>query len=197
MADGRIERGKATRDRLVEVARGLFGEHGYEGTSIEAVLGAAGVKRGALYHHFDSKQALFDAVLDRTISDVAEHIAEEARAAPDAVASLRAGCAAWLRIATDPPLQRIGLLDAPAVVGWSRWREIDEQHTLGGVRRNLQLIADEGRLPDADVDVLAHMVLASVSEASLLIARADDQQAALEKGLVAVDALIDGLVKRR
>src|SRR4051812_726989 len=76
----RNERGKATRDRLIVAARGLFGERGYDGTSIDAVLDATGVKRGALYHHFESKQALFDAVLDRVVSDGAQTAAEAARA---------------------------------------------------------------------------------------------------------------------
>jgi AcrR family transcriptional regulator len=194
MADLRLERGRATRDRLVEAGRELFGEHGYEGTSIEAVLESAGVKRGALYHHFESKQALFDAVLDRVVSDIARAVAEAARAEGDPVASLRAGCAAWLRMALDPAVQRIALLDPPSVIGWTRWREIDEQHILGGVRRSLQLIARDGRLPAGDVDLLAHMVLASVNEAALLIARAEDPRDALATGQAAVDTLLDRLV---
>jgi AcrR family transcriptional regulator len=192
--DLRSERGKATRDRLIEAGHKLFGEHGYEAASIEAILELAGVKRGALYHHFESKQALFDAVLDRAVSDVAQAVAEAARAETDPVESLRAGCAAWLRMALDPAIQRIALLDPPAVVGWTRWRELDEQHILGGVRRNLQLIAADERLPPGDVDLLAHMVLAAVNEAALLIARADDPRAALAKGQAAVDILLDRLV---
>src|SRR4051812_17817960 len=179
MPDMRSERGRATRDRLITAARELFGKRGYDGTSIEAVLEATGVKRGALYHHFESKQALFDAVLDRVVSDGARTAAEAARAEDDAVESLRAGCSAWLRMALDPEVQRIALLDSPAVVGWTRWRELDEQHILGGLRRNLQRIARDGRLPEGDVDLLAHMVLASVNEAALLIARAEDPRAAL------------------
>jgi AcrR family transcriptional regulator len=192
--DLRIERGKATRDRLIEAGRELFGERGYDGTSIEAVLEATGVKRGALYHHFESKQALFDAVLDRVVSDIASAVSDEARAQSDPVESLRAGCSAWLRMAVDPAVQRIVLLDPPGVVGWTRWRELDEQHTLGGLRRNLELIATAGRLPPGDVDLLAHMVLASVNEAALLIARADDREAALATGQATVDTLIDRLV---
>jgi AcrR family transcriptional regulator len=194
MIDLRSERGRATRERLVAAARELFGEHGYDGTSIEAVLERAGVKRGALYHHFESKQALFDAVLDRVISDVAQAVAEAARAETDPVESLRAGCAAWLRMALDPGVQRIALVDPPAVVGWTRWRELDEEHILGGVRRNLRLIAADDRLPPGDVDLLAHMVVASVNEAALLIARADDPEEALARGLTAVDTLVDRLV---
>jgi AcrR family transcriptional regulator len=194
MPDLRVERGKATRERLIEAARVLFGERGYDATSIEAVLDSAGVARGALYHHFATKEALFDAVLDRVVGDIAEAVADAARAAADPVASLRAGCAAWLRMALDPAVQRIVLLDPPAVVGWSRWREIDEQHTLGGLRTSLELIAGQGRLPADNVDLLSHMVLAAVNEAALMIARAEDPEQALRRGQEAVDTLLDRLV---
>jgi AcrR family transcriptional regulator len=196
VSDLRVERGKATRDRLIEAGRDLFGARGYEATSIEAILEAAGVARGALYHHFATKEALFDAVLERVVADIADTAAQAARGAGDPVASLRAGCDAWLQMALDPAVQRIALLDPPSVVGWTRWREIDEQYVLGGLRVSLQRIADEGRLPAGEVDVLAHMVLAAVSEAALLIARADDPRAALEAGQAALDTLLDRLVER-
>jgi AcrR family transcriptional regulator len=193
MADLRIEKGRATRDRLIQAARTLFGERGYEDTSIEAILVAAGATRGSLYHHFETKEALFDAVLDRVVAEIADTAARAARAAPDPVASLRAGFAAWLQMALDPGVQRIALLDPPAVVGWTRWREIDEQHILGGLRATMRRIAAQGRLPSGDVDLFTHMLLAAVNEAALLIARAEDPRAALETGQAAVDAVIDRL----
>jgi AcrR family transcriptional regulator len=135
--------GCTSRDRLIQAGRELFGAHGYEATPtpIAAVLEAAGVTRSALYHHFETKQALFDAVLDRVVAEVADTAAQAARAAPDPVASLRAGFAAWLQLALDPGMQRIALLDPLAVVGWTRWREIDEQHILGGLRASMRRIA--------------------------------------------------------
>jgi len=192
--DQRVERGRTTRERLIATARELFGEHGYEGTSIGAVLEASGVARGALYHHFPSKEALFDAVLDRVVADIAASAAEAARSADDPVDSLRAASGTWLELALDPAVQRIALLDPPAVVGWTRWRELDEQYTLGGLRANLRRIAADGRLPEQDVDLLANMVLASVSEAALMIARADDPKAAFEAGRATVDMLLTRLV---
>jgi AcrR family transcriptional regulator len=194
MADGRVEKGRETRERLIATGRRLFGERGYEGTSIEAILETAGVARGALYHHFATKEALFDAVLDRLVAEIADTAADAARGAGDPVESLRAGCAAWLRMAVDPAVQRIALVDAPAVVGWTRWRELDERHTLGRLRANLRAIADAGGLPAEQVDVLAHMVLASVNEAALMIARADDPEAALAAGQAAVEVLLGRLV---
>ena len=196
--DGRVERGRTTRDRLIATARDLFGAQGYDATSIGSILKTAGVARGALYHHFPTKEALFDAVLDRTVAEIASSAAKAARAAgDDPVASLRAGFGAWLRLALDPGVQRISLVDAPAVVGWTRWRELDERHVLGGVRANLRRIARDGRLQAADIDVLAHMLLAAVNEAALMIARAEDPAAGLAAGQAAVDALLDSLFDRR
>ena len=192
-SDLRVARGQATRERLIATARELFGRDGYDATSIEAVLRDAGVARGSLYHHLENKTSHLDAVLDRVVAEIA---AEAARAHDDPVEGLRAGCGAWLRMALDPAVQRISLVDAPAVVGWSRWRELDEQHTLGGVRRSLQRIADSGRLPSDQVDVLAHMLLASVSEAALLIPHAQDPEAALQAGQAAFDTLLDRLAGR-
>jgi AcrR family transcriptional regulator len=193
MADRRVEKGRQTRDRLVATGRELFAERGYDATSIEAILAAAGVARGALYHHFATKEALFDAVLDRLVAEIADAAADAARGARDPVEGLRRGCSAWLRMALDPAVQRIALVDAPAVVGWTRWRELDEVHTLGGLRANLEAIAAAGSLPEQQVDLLAHMVLASVNEAALMIARSDDPKAALAEGEAAVETLLQRL----
>ena len=195
MPDLRIEKGAATRERLIATGRALFGEHGYDATPIGAVLDKAGIARGALYHHFASKEALFDAVLERVTKEVADDAAEAARkAGDDPFAQLSAASNTWLEVALDPAIQRITLLDAPAVVGWTRWRELDEQHTLGGLKATLQRLADDGRIPPTSVDVLAHMILAAVAEAALLIARADDPKRALAQGREAVDTLLGRLV---
>jgi AcrR family transcriptional regulator len=194
VVDGRRQRGASTRARLIGTARGLFGRDGYERTPIEAILRDSGVARGALYHHFPSKQALFDAVLDEVVADVAAEIATAARAAADPVQALHAGCSRWLELAQEPVVRQIVLVDAPAVVGWLRWRELDEQHTLNGVRASLRRLAREGRLPRADADSLANMLLAAVNEMAMLSVRADDQKAALRQGRRALGTLIDRLV---
>ena len=191
--DRRVERGRATRDKLLATARRLFGRDGYDATSVEAVLREAGVARGSLYHHFENKPALFDAVLDQVVAETAAQAAAAAAKHDDPVEGLRAGCATWLRLSLDPAVQQIALVDAPAVLGWSRWRELDEQYTLGGVRRSLQSLADAGRVPAEQVDSLANMLLAAVGEAALLIVRADDPEAALASGLAAFDTLLDRL----
>ena len=193
MADQRIEKGRATRDRLLEAGREALGSRGYDATSISEILDAAGVAKGALYHHFDTKTALFDAVLDRVVQEIGAAAADRARRARGPAPSLKAGCGAWLQSTLDPAVQRIVLLDGAAVVGWARAREIDDRHTLSGMRRNLERLAEQRGGLDADVGLLAHMVLAAVNEAALFIVRADDPGAALAVGRQAVEVLIDRL----
>lgn len=192
--DGRVARGRTTRDRLLGAARTQFGEHGYDATSIETILVQAGVARGALYHHFASKEVLFDAVLDQVIAELAAGVRGTAQAQADPAAGLKAGCLAWLQLAADPAVQRIVLLDAPSVVGWTRWRTIDDQHTLGATKTALRRLAEAGRLPTGAADVLAHLVLAAVGETALLVALAEDPAAALPVAQLALEVLLDRLL---
>jgi AcrR family transcriptional regulator len=186
----------ATRRRLLVGARKLFGEQGYEATSIEAVLDVSGVARGALYHHFQSKAELFDAVAEEVFVEIAEQTSAAAEQGADALERLRAGAHEWLRMALDPAIQRIALLDPQTAVGWARWRALDEQHTLGGLRASFGRLSAEGRIPDGEWELLAQMLLAALNEAALFIAYAEDQQAALDTGGAAVDTLLDRLAQR-
>jgi AcrR family transcriptional regulator len=193
MVDGRRARGKATRERLLAAARELFGERGYEATSIEMVLDASGVARGALYHHFSSKAELFDAVVEQVFVEISDETAAAARGSTAPLERLRAGSHAWLVMALEPAVQRIALLDPPTVLGWTRWRALDEQYTLGGLRAGFRRLAGEGRIPDGEEDLLAQMLLAALNEAALFIAYAEDQQAAGDTARAAVDTLLDRL----
>jgi AcrR family transcriptional regulator len=192
--DLRIERGKTTRERLIAVGFDLFGNRGYEATSVGAILEVAGLARGAFYHHFATKTDLFDAVLDRVIARIADASADAARAFDDPVDSLRAGCAAWLDVALDPAIQRIVFLEGASVVGWDRYREIDEGYTLGRLKGTMHYLARSGRIPEDGADVLAHMVAGAVGEAAKLIVRAEDPVAARKAGQAALDTLLNRLV---
>src|SRR5215472_2996945 len=119
----KLERGQATREQLLAVATRLFAERGYDDTSIELVLQESGVSRGALYYHFKSKEALFEAVLDGVGQDVAGRLQAAMAGTTDIPSALRAACLGWIRLAGDPVVQRIVLVDAPSVLGWQRWRE--------------------------------------------------------------------------
>lgn len=196
MTDGRRARGEVTRRRLIAVARDLFGERGYEHTSIEQVLSASGVARGALYHHFRSKAELFDAVAEGVFVEVSTFTRAMALHGATPLDRLRAGSHAWLEIACDPAVQRIVLLDSPMVLGWARWRELDEQHSLGDLRVSVARLAQEGLMPAGNEDVLARMLLAALNEAALFITCAESEAAALKQASDAVDVLIDRLAAR-
>lgn len=189
-----VERGQATRARLVEVATRLFAAQGYDGTSIQAVLAESGVSRGSLYHHFPSKDALFWAVLEEVGARLGRQAAEVARDAPDPVAALRAACLLWIRQASDPVVQQTMLIDAPAVLGWQRWRELDEQNSLGPIRAALAYAAETGSIDRRHVDAFAHIVLGAASEVAMMITRADDPAAALSAAESAMAEFLDRLV---
>jgi AcrR family transcriptional regulator len=188
-----VARGEATRAQLIAIATRLFAGRGYEGTSIEAVLQEAGVSRGSLYHHFASKQALFEAVLEDVAARTGAQTMQAVLAADGPADALRVGCMAWIRLAGDPVVQRILLIDAPSVLGWERWRALDEA-PLGLMRGALQAIADEGGLRPELVETLAHVLLASLNEVSLLVAGSDDQAAATKAGADTIDRLLRGLL---
>jgi AcrR family transcriptional regulator len=189
-----VERGQATRTQLIEVATGLFATRGYEGTSIEAVLAESGASRGSLYHHFGGKDALFLAVLEEVGTTVTAQVTAAMADAADPVTELRAGLLAWIRLAGDPVIRQVMLTDAPAVLGWERWRELDEQGPLGFIRAALAYAAGQGRLDPAQVDTFAHIVLAAANEVTMMIARADDPAAALTAEESAFNGFLDRLL---
>jgi AcrR family transcriptional regulator len=191
-----VQRGQATRDHLILVATRLFAAHGYEGTAIETVLQESGASRGSLYHHFSSKETLFDAVLEDIEARVGRETLAAAKATggTDPVEALRAGCVKWVRLASDPVVQRVLLLDAPSVLGWQRWRDMDEQHALGMIRGALQYIAQQGRLQPQLVDMFAHVLFASMNELALVIARAKDPASTSTSAEMAIDELISRLL---
>jgi AcrR family transcriptional regulator len=190
----RVEQGQATRAALIDVATDLFATNGYDATAIPTVLAAAGVSRGALYHHFESKEALFEAVLKSVEAQAMVKVTRAARDAADPLDGLRRGCAAYLAMCRDPVVRQISLIDAPAVVGWERWREIDEQHAFGLVKAAIAAIAADGRVKPDLVDVMAHMVLAALLEVALLVARADEERLAIRRGQEAIDELLTALL---
>jgi AcrR family transcriptional regulator len=194
--DRRIERGLATRQELIDAATELFAQRGYEHTSIEAVLERTGHSRGSLYHHFAGKEALFEAVVETVHARVGEATlaATADLADADAHTLLRTGYLAWVRLAGDPVVRQILLIDAPTVLGWRRWRAMEEQYGLGMLKDVLERAADQGRLAPALVEPFAHMLLATGNELALLIALADDLPAAQASAEIAFDEFLARLL---
>jgi AcrR family transcriptional regulator len=193
--DRRIERGQATRQQLLSVARELFVERGYEDTSIELVLEGAEISRGALYHHFENKRDLYEAVLDEVEARLAEATLQAAIGIEDPLTAVKAGCGAFLRLASDREIQRIVLTEAPSVVGWQRWREIDERHAFGILKLGLSATPAASRLSAEAQETLAHVLLAALLELGMLIARSEKPRSAQRDAQARVDELVDRLLK--
>jgi AcrR family transcriptional regulator len=187
------ERSAATRAALVAAARDLFTRDGYAATGREAIVARAGVTRGALYHHFANKQALFSAVFETLEVDVMASVSRAAAGAPSPLEMLRTGALAYLDAALDPGVQRVCLLDAPAVLSMDERAEIVEAHALGVVREVLRAAMADGSIERQPVEPLAHLVVAALHEAALFVARADDQNRAREEVGATMDRLLAGL----
>lgn len=186
--------GEPTRDRLISSARELFAERGYQRAPVQEVLDRTNVSRGALYHHFASKDKLFEAVFESVEEQIAATLVDAARGAQTGKQALQAGCAAWFELTQDHAIRRIALIDAPTVMGWARWRAIDARHGFGLLKAALQWEADAGRLDPDLVDSYAHLLLAALMEFGLQIANADQPATARRHAQQTIDTLIDCLL---
>lgn len=187
------ERSRTTIERLVTVARGLFAQQGFAGTSAEQIVAAAKVTRGALYHHFDGKKGLFRAVVEQVQAEINQRVREAVDRAVEPVEMLIAGNDAFLAACLDPGVRRIVLTDAPAVLGWEDWRAIDEAHVFGEYRAFLGQLMDKGLLRPLPVDALAHIISGAANEAAFWAAQADDPDAALAQAQATMAELIRSL----
>lgn len=192
------ERTAATRAQLVQAGRTLFATEGFAAVSTQALVDAAGVTRGALYHQFADKAALFEAVyedVERTlVADVAENaLTERPR---DQLAAMRAGARLFLEQCSAPEVQRIVLIDAPAVLGWDRWREVGAKYGLGVIESMLAAAIADGSIPEQPVRPSAHVLLGALDEAALYVSRAADPEHAREEMYTVLDRLIAGIAAR-
>jgi AcrR family transcriptional regulator len=192
--DRRIEHGQATRQQLLATAKILFVERGYEATSIELVLEHAGISRGALYHHFENKRDLYEAVLEQAEARLAQATLTAAVGIEDPLDAMKAGCGAFLALVRDPEIQRIVLTDAPAVLGWHRWREIDERHAFGILKLGLAATPAAEHMSESAQDTLAHVLLAALLELGMLIARSEEPRVAERDARATLDELFDRLL---
>jgi AcrR family transcriptional regulator len=189
----RAAQAEATRAALVAAARRLFVEKGYFKTGTEEVVAASGVgTRGALYHHFADKRALFQAVFEQVEEDLLAAAAglEESG---DSLSRLRSGLLRFLDASLTPEVQRILLIDGPAVLGWQTWRQLEGRYGVGAIYGLLERAVVEGALPAQPLMVLAHVLLAAVDEAALVIANSPDPTVAREHAVAAVSQLLAGL----
>jgi AcrR family transcriptional regulator len=189
------ERAAETRDALIEAARPLFAAQGFADVALEAIVRAAGVTRGALYHHFADKTELFAAVLEQIEGELAARMGEAIAASnqTDPVEVMRLGADFWLDACSDPEVQRIVLVDAPAVLGWLRWTEIGDRYNTGMVRALITNAVEIGRIPPQPIEATVLTILGAMREATLYVARAEDHDQARRDAGEVMNRLIAAL----
>jgi AcrR family transcriptional regulator len=193
MTGVKTSRSDRTRAKLIAVGRRLFGERGFAAVSAEEVVAAAGVTRGALYHHFDGKPGLFVAVLDAEMGDVQARLVDAGRGATSPLDAIERGLHAYLEACREPSVRQLLLIDGPAVLGWNEWRALDLQHGLGVLRRALGAAVDAGQIRVADLETMTHLVGGALVDGALLLGQSPadrDLAARVEASLV---SLVRGL----
>jgi AcrR family transcriptional regulator len=193
MSTRKAAQSQSTRAELVAVARKLFAERGYAGTSTEEIVRTAGMTRGALYHQFKDKKDLFRAVAETVESELGPMIAANATPGADAWTFLVEACQTFLDACLDRDVHQIILIDGPSVLGWDEWRAIEEKYGLALVEAGLSMAMAQGFIPQQPVAPLARLLLAAVNEAGLVIARSNDVQAARAEVGAALERVLNGL----
>ena len=192
----RARQADETRRLLISVARELFTERGYTGTSIEDVIQRAGVARGALYHHFSGKDALFRSVYDAVVADAVAKVMSAALAVPEPWGAVRAGLSAFLDACLEPTFRRIVVLDSVSVLQHEVWDGGIEQNELPMLRTVLTPLVAANVLPGVGIEPLVHVALGGLYGAALFIARSPKPRAARREVDSVLDTLIGGLRAR-
>jgi AcrR family transcriptional regulator len=188
-------RSAATREALVAAARRLFAAHGFAEVPADAIVAEAGVTRGALYHQFADKTALFDAALEAVEADIARRLADAVASSgiSDPVGALRHAVRTWLDICVEPEIHRIALIDGPSVLGWARWREVCQRHVFGLVQALVAHGIEIGRIRAQSALPLAHVIMGAGDEAALYVAEAADRTRARNEMIQVLDQMLDGV----
>jgi AcrR family transcriptional regulator len=189
----REEYSEATRGALLDSAQGLFAERGFAATSLDEIAAEARVTKGAVYHHFANKQALFEAVADRIEDEACAAIMAAAAQAPDAWSGAVAGLDCFLGLCLDPLYGRVCFQEGPVVMGFTSWWEHGEKRELNLVRGMLLTLKQEGLVEPDDLDTLAQLLFGSMTAAALALAREEDPDEARARIREATIRLVAGL----
>ncbi|MEZ5169260.1 MAG: TetR/AcrR family transcriptional regulator [Acidimicrobiia bacterium] len=185
-----------TRAALIASATILFAEQGYAATGTEEIVRRARCTRGALYHHFRNKSDLFRAVLEDVERTLIEGLAAEGALGADNWERFRNGCGLFLDASLEPTVQRIMLVDGPAVLGWQAWRDVERRYGFGLVGTWLTRVMNDGLIDEQPVDALTHLIAGAMNEAAMSIAHAPDPAARRAEMGATLDRLLDGLRPR-
>ncbi|MGB3333273.1 MAG: helix-turn-helix domain-containing protein [Mycobacterium sp.] len=180
----------------MSAARKLWGARGYAAVGTPEIAESAGVTRGAMYHQFPDKAALFLAVVESVEADVMARLGEAvaASAATTPAAALRAAAENWLVVANDPEVRQLLLLDAPTVLGWDGFRDVAQRYSLGMTEQLLSEAMKAGQLPHQPVRALAHVLIGALDEAAMVIATAEDPEQARADVSIVIQRLLDAML---
>lgn len=192
----RVEYSESTRQALVDSAVEQFTEHGYSNTSLDAIAGRARVTKGALYHHFGGKQAVFEAAFDAVEADLVGRLNAVVSGPGEAGDVARDALRAFMEVCLEPSYQRIVVQDGPAVMGAQRWRDAEETYAFGVVRSALAGLVESGEIEPLPVDALARVVFGALSAGATAIAGAPDPQKARAEVGECVERVLAGLRSR-
>jgi AcrR family transcriptional regulator len=187
------QRSEQTRAALVAAARRLFAERGYAGVGTEEIVREAGVTRGALYHHFDGKRELMRAVYEQLEAELSQQFADSVTPGAGPLQVLREGAETFLDQCLEREVQQIALLDAPAVLGWEEWREINARYALGLIEGVLRHGMDTGSIREQPARPLAHALIGALDEVAMLVARSDDPEATRAEVGATLEGMLEGL----
>ncbi|HEY4343965.1 MAG TPA: helix-turn-helix domain-containing protein [Parvibaculum sp.] len=169
------ERRDATIGAILEAARHLFAAHGFAATSIDDIAARAGVKKGAVYHHFNAKEEIFARIFEELSAELAELIPPAAQNASDILDAVGRGTLKYLTAIAGPTFRQILLIDGPAVLGWQAWRDVDARHFGGMIRVPLDLSL-AGRATKREIDAIAQLIAGAVTEAALVCATEENSR---------------------
>lgn len=190
------ERSAATREALISAARRLWGRRGYADVGTPEIAKEAGVTRGAMYHQFADKAALFGDVVEAVEQDVMGRMAVlvAGSGATTPADAIRAAVDAWLEVSGDPEVRQLILLDAPAVLGWSGFRDVAQRYSLGMTEQLITEAIKAGQLARQPARPLAQVLIGALDEAAMYIATAEDPKRARKETRQVLRRIIDGML---
>ncbi|MGH3438013.1 MAG: TetR/AcrR family transcriptional regulator [Sciscionella sp.] len=187
----RLEYSESTRQALVDSAIDLITKRGYAGTALDEISKRARVTKGALYHHFSGKQALFEAAFNAVESNAMRRLAEIVAEPQDPWAAAMTGLRTYIKICLEPSYQRIVVHEGPVVMGWERWREAEDHFSFGLIRDTVQSMIDSGAVEAVPVEVTSRLLFGALSAAATVIATASDQKQASVEVITAVERMLE------
>lgn len=187
------ERRAATRGAILRAAEDLFSRQGFAATTVDEIAAAAGVAKGAVYHHFPAKEAMFEAVFEQASLALVRRVMAASSNARDVLDGMVVGSRAYFAACAEPATGRVILRDGPAVLGWEKWRRIDSEHFGRMIPAALKAAMDQGLLAPQPVEPLARLLVGAVTESAVACVASDDPARTGREHVAALEAVIEGL----